>query len=267
VANALRRAKSSRVDEVALVISLTAGDSGLSRRGMGALLRLRRSQLQVIEQSRGALVRIQPAPKTPASRRNTPLLNLGNTCAESPLVGDYLSLFLLQLVADYPEQGEPLRAILHARRDGLDASSAVRALWHEDGRARMAGVAGSLNLDPALLAATLWVALKPLCEAVARAFTRHMEPTDGGTDCPICGGPPWARQGKQARCAICETTWQASFEHGLWQTSEGPQAKGARQVYHSKTGQRLVEFDKQLFKPAFHTGPMIELIRLLEAGA
>ena len=63
MANALRRAKSSRPDlhdNVALVVSLTAGASGLSRRGMACLLRLRRSQLKVIEQSRGALVRLRP---------------------------------------------------------------------------------------------------------------------------------------------------------------------------------------------------------------
>lgn len=260
MANALRRAKSSKVDDVALVVSLTAGDSGLSRRGMAGLLRLRRAQRQVIEQSRGALVKLR------AGERARPLLDMAAACADSPLVGDYLSLFLLQLIADFPEQGKPLRAILHARRDGLDVSAATRALWHPQGQTQLAAIARKHKLDAALLAATLWVALKPLCEAVAKAFTRHIETPQGAPDCPICGGPPWARQGKQAKCAICETSWQARLEAGLWHTSEGPQAQGARRVYHSRTGQRLVEFDKQLFKPAFHTGPMIELIRLLESS-
>lgn len=275
MANALRRAKSSRLDDVALVVSLTAGDSGLSRRGMASLLRLRRAQKQVIEQSRGALVRVRPGgieglralSGLPVTRNTSrPLLDMAATCAESPLSGDYLSLFLLQLIADFPEQGKPLRAILHARRDGLDVSAATRALWHAQGQSQLAAIARKHKLDPALLAATLWVALKPLCEAVAKAFTRHIETPKGAPDCPICGGPPWARQGRQAKCAICETPWLAGFEPGLWQTSEGPQAEGARRIYHGKTGQRLVEFDKPLFKPAFHTGPMIELIRLLEQG-
>lgn len=276
MANALRRAKSSRPDRqdhVALVVSLTAGASGLSRRGMACLLRLRRSQLKVIEQSRGALVRLRPgsieglrmlsgSPVTRVTAR--PLLDMAGTCADSPLAGDYLSLFLLQLIADYPERGDALRAILHARRDGLPMDAAIGALWQPDGAKTLGGIGRKQGLDPALLAATLWVALKPLCEAVAVALARHVDMPAGTVDCPLCGGPAWARFGRKAACAICETRWQARFEPGLWQSMDGPQAEGARQVYHSATGQRLVEFDRGLFAHAFHAGPMIELIRLLE---
>lgn len=279
MANALRRAKSSRPDlhdNVALVVSLTAGASGLSRRGMACLLRLRRSQLNVIAQSRGALVRLRqtdlgvegvrhPFGQTAARKGARPLLDIAATCAESPLAGDYLSLFLLQLIADYPERGELLRAILHARRDGLPMVAAIGALWQPDGAQALARIARKHDLDPALLAATLWVALKPLCEAVAGALVRHTDLPAGTPECPLCGGPAWARHARKAACAICETRWQARFQPGLWQTMEGPQAQGARQVFHGTTGQRLVEFDRGLFGHAFHAGPMIELIRLLEA--
>ncbi|MBE7490695.1 MAG: hypothetical protein HS108_02865 [Planctomycetes bacterium] len=273
MANALRRAKSSKPDELALIVSLTAGDSGLSRRGMACLLKLRRSQLRVMEQSRGALVRLQPGgtkdlrvPAGPPVTRKPPrpLLDMAATCADSPLAGDYLSLFLLQLAGDYPERGKALRSILAARRDGLDVRAAAHALWHARGQSQLAAVARRHKFDSALLAATLWAALKPLCEAVAAALTRHVNLPTGTTDCPVCGGPAWARFGGKAACAICETRWRARFEPGLWQSMEGLQAEGARRVYHSKTGRRLVEFDKALFKPAFHAGPMIELIRLLE---
>jgi len=256
VASALRRAKSSRVDPVALVISLTAGESGLSRRGMACLGRLRRSQLQVMQQSRGALVRVR------ASRR--PMLDLAAAATESPLLADFVSLFSLQLIDDYPEQGKALRAILHARAELEFTRSAAAALWRPEGRHEIAALARKAKVNAPLLTGILWVALKPLCEAVARAYLRHVDAPAGGADCPVCGGPAWARRGKLARCALCESRWQADFEPGPWRTAEGLQARGAKVVYNAGTGSRLVQFDARLFETAFHIGPMIELVRLLE---
>lgn len=256
MASALRRAKSSRVDPVALVVSLTAGDSGLSRRGMVCLQRLRRSQLKVMQQSRGALVRVR------ASRR--PMLDLAAAAAESPLLGDFVSLFSLQLIDDYPEQGKALRAILHARPSLDITRAAAAALWRPRGRHEIAALARKARVNAPLLAAILWVALKPLCEAVARAYLRHVDAPAGGIDCPVCGGPAWARHAKMARCALCETQWRADFEPGPWRRAEGLQARGAGQMYHPGSGRRLVQFDARLFEAAFHVGPMIELVRLLE---
>lgn len=244
MANALRRAKSSRPDGLALAIGLTCADAGLSRRGMACLLKLRQSQLRVIEQSRGALVRVS------ASRR-PPWIDMSAACADSPLIGDYLSLFALQLAADYPERGDELREILHARRSGLNIAREVRALW---------------PLRPAtLLHGVLWIAAKPLCEAVARGFARHVVLPRGAGICPICGGQPWARRGKLARCAVCETAWQAEFEPGPWQ-AEGAQPVGAPRFRNARTGSVLHELDRGLFEHAFDAAPMMQLVRLLESG-
>lgn len=245
MANASPRARFSKVDGVALAVSLCCAKENLSRRAMACLLRLRRSQLTLIEQSRGALVRIHAA-------KRPPWLNLAGACAESPLVGDFLSLFLLQLAGDYPEQGERLRNILHARRTGLDVASATRALW--DGK----------PARDALLHATLWVAAKPLCEAVARAFLRHVGAPPESPDCPVCGGKPWARNGKLAKCGVCETAWPASFERAQWKPAPGPRARGMKRLLNRADETVLYQFDRALFAHAFSIGPMIALVRLLE---
>lgn len=246
-----------RLDPVALVIGLTAPDTGLSRRGMSALHRLRMLQLRTMDRSRGAFVRIEP-------NGQPPLLDFGGIGRASPLTHDYHSLVVLELVADFPERGEELRALLQARRARLDVSSLAEALWRDDGGDVIAAAARQHGLDPHLLAGTLWVALKPLYESVAAAFTRHIPPPGGGEDCPICGGPAWARCGGQLRCAVCETMWSCDTSQRKYRAAEGPQARGANRLYDADSGLRLMDLEDALIEHAFDSGPLIELLQLLD---
>ncbi len=259
MANASPHARASRrrLDPLALVISLTAADSGLSRRAMTALLRLRQRQLQTIEHSRGALVKISP-------RSQPPLLDLGAVGRDSPLTADYHSLVVLQLITDFPERGAELRALLEARRNGLDLPALAEALWREDGGDAFAAAAASHGLDPHLLAGTLWVALKPLYEAVAAASLRHFELPGSGDDCPLCGGPPWARSGSRLQCAVCESHWDSELKGRIFRTAEGPQPRGAVRLYDAASGQRLLELEDALMAHAFDPGPLVELLQLLD---
>jgi hypothetical protein len=259
VANASPHAKPStrRLDPLALVISLTAADSGLSRRGMLALQRLRQRQLETIERSRGAFVKIQPRPAPP-------LLDLGAIGRDSPLTSDYHSLIVLELVTDFPERGAELRALLDARRHGLETGALAGALWLSDGGDEFRAVAGKFKLDPHLLAGTLWVALKPLYESVAAAAIKHFDLPAGGSDCPVCGGPPWARSGDQLVCAVCETRWQGDLAKRQFRAADGPQASGATRLYDTVSGQRLVDLEDALLAHAFDPGPLIELLQLLD---
>lgn len=258
MANALRRAKPSRprVDHLALFTALAAGDSGLSRRGMTALLKLRRRQLETMERARGALVRVEP-------RATPPLLDLGAVAAASPLTADFHSLLVLQLLADYPEKGEPLRAQLHARRDGLDLPALAHALWQPDGRERLERACAPFRLEPSLLAGTLWVALKPLFEAVARASVRFFELPGRTRQCPLCGGPAWARCGDALACAVCETRWPCECDARPLLPDNDLQPRGVRRLCDPHTGERLFDVEPGLFEVAYDTGPMIELLRLL----
>lgn len=262
MANASPHAKVSRrrLDPLALVISLTAADSGLSRRAMAALLRLRQRQLETIERSRGALVKILP-------REQPPLLDLGAVGRDSPLTADYHSLAVLQLITDFPERGTELRALLDARRHGLDLQALAEALWREDGGDAFAAAATRHGLDPHLLAGTLWVALKPLYEAVAAASLRYFELPGGGDDCPVCGGPPWARSGDRLQCAVCESHWDSELKGRIFRTSEGLQPRGAARLYDAASGQRLLELEDALMAHAFDSGPLIELLQLLDRPA
>ena len=246
-----------KLDPVALVIGLTAPDTGLSRRGLHALHRLRMLQLRTMEQSRGAFVKIQP-------RDNPPLLDFGAVGKASPLSHDYHSLVVLELIADFPERGDELRALLMARRAGLDVSNLAEALWRDDGGEVINEATAQHGVDAHLLAGTLWVALKPLYESVATAFTRHVDLDEGGADCPICGGPPWARCGDQLRCAVCETMWVCDTSHRRLRACEGPQARGANRLYDADTGQRLTDLDDALIEHAFDAGPLTELLQLLD---
>ncbi|MCB9896112.1 MAG: hypothetical protein H6839_16890 [Planctomycetes bacterium] len=259
MANASPHARPSarRLDPLALVISLTAADSGLSRRGMLALQRLRQRQLETIDRSRGAFVKVQP-------RSEPPLLDLGAIGRDSPLTGDYHSLIVLELVTDFPERGSELRAMLDARRHGLDAKNLADALWQNDGGEAFKSAAAKHSLDPHLLAGTLWAALKPLYESVAAAVIRHFEVPSGANECPVCGGLPWARSGDQLVCCVCETHWKGDLAGRSFRTSDGPQVVGATRLYDSVSGQRLVELDGALLAHAFDPGPLIELLQLLD---
>lgn len=259
MASASPRAKPlpRRLDPVALLIGLTAPDTGLSRRGMHALQRLRMLQLQTMRGSKGAFVKIEP-------NDQPPLLDFGGVGRDSPLTHDYHSLIVLELIRDFPERGDDLRALLQARRNGLDVSNLAEALWRDDGGDVINAAATRHKLDPHLLAGTLWVALKPLYEGVAAAFTRHIKPEGGGEDCPVCGGPAWARCGDRLRCAVCETMWECDTSQRRLRVAEGPQAKGANRLYDADSGQRLTDLDDSLIAHAFDPGPLTELLQLLD---
>lgn len=226
---------------------------------MHALLRLRQRQLAIRQGSRGAFVKISP-------KLDPPLLDLGAVGRDSPLTGDFHSLVVLQLITDFPERGEDLRALLQARRNGLDTSALAEALWRADGGEVLKLAAGKYDLDPPLLAGTLWVALKPLYESVAAAFARHRELPAGGADCPLCGGPPWARAAGQLVCAVCETGWQGDPVERAFLTSEGPQPRGVTRMYDAVTGNRITELESALLAHAFDPGPLIELLQLLDSA-
>ncbi len=253
--NASPPRKSSNPD--ALLIALVAGDSGLSRRGLGALLRLRTLQREIMRGSRGAFVKIEP-------QENPPLLELGQIGRDSPLAADYHSLVVLELAREFPEHGERLRNLLDARRHGQDLAALATALWREDGAEAFMKGGGQYAFDPHLMAATLWIALKPLYETVAQAFARHFELPQGGLDCPACGGPPWARCDDRLRCGVCESVW-TSDAPGNWRKLEGPQPRGAHRYYNPHTGQRIIELEPLLFEDAYDNGPFIELLQTLEA--
>ncbi|MBX3460139.1 MAG: hypothetical protein KF696_09310 [Planctomycetes bacterium] len=255
MANALPRAKPGKPDD-ALLLALLAGDSGLGRCGLSALLELRRRQREIMAGSRGALVRLEPAAAAP-------FLELGQIGRDSPLVADYHSLLVLELCRHFPAHGHSLRGLLGARRSGLDLSTLSLSLWREFGQDQFFKAADEHGIDPHLLAATLWLALKPLYEGVALALARHFDLPQGGRDCPACGGPPWAMCEGRLRCAVCETAWQAVLP-GPWREVEGPQARGARRLYHAESAQRMCELDESLFETAFDPGPFIELLALLE---
>ncbi|MBZ0136198.1 MAG: hypothetical protein K8I27_07490 [Planctomycetes bacterium] len=215
-------------------------------------------QLRAVAQSRGAFVKIEP-------RDRPPVLDFGSIGRDSPLTHDYHSLVLLDLITDFPERGAELRALLQARRAGLDVSNLAEALWRDDGGEAIAAAAKQHKLDLHLLAGTLWVALKPLYEGVAAAFTRHVKPEAGCEDCPVCGGPAWARCGDRLRCAVCETMWHCDTSQRGYRVAEGPQARGVNRLYDAVSGQRLVDIEDALIEHAFDSGPLTELLQLLES--
>lgn len=227
---------------------------------MHALSRLRVRQVEAMQGARGAFVKLQP-------REGPPWLELAVVGRDSPLVADFHSLVVMQLITDFPESAPDLRAILEARRGGLDLNALAFALWRDDGGIELKAQAAKYKLEPHVLAGTLWCALKPLYESVANAFARHFDLAQDMQECPVCGGTPWARCGGQLRCAVCETIWDAELTGRSFLSAEGPQARGALRLYDSISGARLMELDSALFAHAFDTGPIIELLQLLDGTA
>jgi len=237
----------------ALLVGLLAGDSGLGRRGLDALVRLRRRQREMAAGSRGAFVKLVP-------REAPPLLDLAQVGRDSPLAVDYHSLFVLELLDLFPEHSVRIGRLADARRAGVDLAALAEALWTPDGDEAFRAAGREYELEPHLLAITLWLALKPLYEAVASACLRHFELPQGGHECPACGGPAWARSGERLRCGVCETAWHAELP-GPWHEAEGVQPRGARRLYQGQTGARLIELDESLFDDAFDPGPYVELMQ------
>lgn len=255
MANASPPAKSSKPDD-ALLIALLAGDSGLSRRGLTALWRLRQRQREIMRGSRGAFVKVKP-------RKQAPFLDLGQIGRDSPLTADYHSLVVLELAREFPEHGDALRSLLDARRAGLDASTLAEALWQPEGAATIDEAAARYNCDGAMLAATLRIALKPLYESVAEAFLRHFPAPAGGATCPVCGGPPWARRDDELKCSSCESIWQGAAT-GDWRPSDGVQPRGARRFENSESTHRLIELEDALFAQAYEVSSAKEFLLALE---
>ena len=227
---------------------------------MHALVRLRTRQLEAVKGARGAFVKLEP-------RDGPPWLELAVVGRDSPLALDFHSLLTMQLITDFPERADELRAILAARRNGLDVNKLAHALWRDDGGDALKAAAAKHRLEPHLLAGTLWAAMKPLYEAVAAAFTRHFGLPETSSECPVCGGTPWARCGHELLCAVCETTCAGNLSGRSFLSAEGAQARGAQRLYDSVSGARLMELDSALFAHAFDAGPLIELLQLLDARA
>jgi len=224
---------------------------------MHGLKGLRARQLQAVRGASGAFVKVEP-------RQAAPWLDLAAIGRDSPLVADFHSLLVMQLMTDFPESAEPLRAQLAARRGGLNINELAFALWRDDGGEALKAAAHAHRLEPHLLAGTLWAALKPLYEAVTAAWNRYFELEAGSDSCPVCGGPAWARCGTDLKCAVCESAWQGAPNGRTYLAAEGPQARGATRLYDSTDGTRLLELDAALFAHAFDPGPLIELLQLLD---
>jgi ribosomal protein S27AE len=246
-----------RPEDIPLLVGLLGGDSGLGRRGLEAIVRIRHRQLETLAGSSGAFVKLLP-------RQSTPLLDLARLGAGSPLTTDYHSLFVLELIDLFPEHAAALGALAQARRNGLDLPGLARALYAPDADAMFHDAASEHACDARLLRLTLQLALKPLFEGVAAACRRHFEVPSGGEQCPICGGQPWARAGDRLRCGVCETDWQAELP-GHWSESGGVQPKGARRLVRNADGMQIAELDAGLFGAAFDPDPYIELLKHLTA--
>ena len=259
-------------DAVALAACLTVPqptetdarpDRAIGARSMRALVKLRHDQLEMMQHSRGALVKIQPADERP-------FLDLAQIGGDSPLTADYHSLTLLRLIEEFPERQRPLTSILDARRAGLDVQELARVLPQAGaaGAEKAAGQATAEQFEASglwLLEATLRVALKPLYEAAARAFQRLIQVQGEFSECPLCGGSAWARHGGMHRCAVCETQWEwgtgcPACKNGEMRRVGGIQARGALLLCCGSCGHRLRELDAELFPHAFNPGPLVDLL-------
>lgn len=238
------------------MIALLAGDSGLSRRGLSAMWRLRQRQREIMRGSRGAFVKIKP-------RAKAPFLDLGQISRDSPLTADYHSLIVLELAREYPEHGDALRALLEARRAGLQLSPLAQALWQDDGAGTLAQAALDYGCDAAMLSATLRLALKPLYESVAEAFLRHFPAPAGGTMCPVCGSRPWARSGAELKCSSCESIWAGEAD-GEWHLRQGVQPRGAIRYQAAESTHSLIELEDALFAQAYDTSIAAAFLLALE---
>lgn len=248
-------------DPLEFFVYLAAPCHGVSPAGIRAVLKLRQTQLAAREGARGALVRVKVADER---------LDLRSAGRGTPLIGDFHSLVCLQLIESFPARAPALRALLGARRQGLDLDALVDALWEPAGGDDLDRAANTHGLERPLLAETLWAALKPLYEATAQAYLRHLDPEVRGGQCPVCAGAPYARQGREWLCSICETAWPATGacpscggEH--WRTQAGIQPLGARRLYCAGCGKTLAEYGEgRDFADVFDLGPPVSLMRHLE---
>lgn len=229
---------------------------------MRALVRLRETQQSVKARSEGALLRVERGP-------DGAMVDLASVGADAPLATDFFSLFVLQLMEDFPEQREALAAMAQARRDGLNPGELSVELWEPDGARAFELCAQAYRIDASLLARILWVSLKPLYEAVAEALVRHIDLPQSSGECPVCGGPAWARCDGRLRCSVCETDWQGDLGcpacgAEALRAAPGFSARGAGWRFCGECGFRLRELDESLFAHAFDPAPLIELVRGLD---
>src|SRR5690606_17451910 len=177
---------------------------------------------------------------------------------------DYHSLVVLELARAFPRHGVPLRDLLAARRSGLSLNTMADVLWDADGQRQAKDLGQAHGFSATLMTATLWIALKPLYEAVAQAFAAHFDVPQGGASCPVCGAEPWARCGGKLRCPVCESVWTAELA-GDWRDAAGPQARGARRVREATSGARLIELEESLFNEAFSVAPLVQFLLIMES--
>ncbi|MCC6574131.1 MAG: hypothetical protein IT462_10085 [Planctomycetes bacterium] len=250
-------------DSLEFFVYLAAPCHGLTPAGIRALLKLRQTQLAARAGATGALVRVEV--------RNE-RLDLRSAGRGTPLISDFHSLICLQLIESFPARAGDLRALLAARRKSkgpLDLDELVDALWDKDGGAALDDAARKHRLSRPLLAATLWAAVKPLYEATALAYLRHLDPPLVGAQCPVCSGAPYARQVDDWLCSVCETAWPASRvcpacagDH--WHEAEGIQPQGARRLYCGGCGKAMAEYEGgDAFNDVFDLGPPVELMKQL----
>ena len=203
--------------------------------------------------SRGALVKLQP-------RESAPWLDAAKICVDSPLIVDYFSVLLNRIGSLFPEQRHMFAAIQQARRDGLDTGELLVGLWNSD--ESISTLTEQHGLNTRLTAAVLWLAAKPLIEAVAEGFTQHF-PTEGEhANCPVCGGPAWAYHGQRARCSLCESVWQISEEPRV-RLFPGVQPTGAKRGVDENSGRQVYLLDADLFETSTDPGVLVSVIQLL----
>ncbi|MHC4839943.1 MAG: hypothetical protein ACYTDT_03140 [Planctomycetota bacterium] len=203
--------------------------------------------------SKGALVKLEPNDRAP-------WIDAAQVSTESPLVVDYFSVLLNRMGSLFPEQLPEFTAIQSARREGLETSELLHALWKSD--ESIETLTKTCKVNTRLTAAVLWLATKPLLEAVAEGFVQHF-PIDGEhVNCPVCGGPAWAYHGKSARCSLCESVWQVSDEPRV-RLFPGVQPIGAKRGIDGSTGRQVYLLDSGLFGSSRDPGVLMSVIQLL----
>lgn len=255
MASALQQGKSlkPKVDPLRLSTALLVGGTGLSARRLRAVVQLRELMNSLKLGSKGALVKLKP-------RDVPPWLDAKQVCIDSPLITDYFSILLNKLSALFPEAQLELTAIQQARRSGLSVNELTSALWNSDDALEV--LTRQHSLRPRLTAAILWLAIKPMLEAVSEAFIRHFPVAESHSSCPVCAGPAWAYHGESAKCSLCETTWQSTAPPAILLLA-GVQPTGAKRGFEKSSGRQVYLLDAELFETSTDLGVLLSVIQLL----
>lgn len=257
-------ARAAAVDPLELFVTLVAGEENLSVNEARALLRLRRAQLAARDGAKGALVRV--------ALQGNQRFDLKSSASSSVLLEDFFSLVLLQLIEDFPSRERELRALLHAKRKGMDIIPVSQAVWSTDSALaeRWVTTARRFGVDAGLLGGVVAVAMHPLFEAIGSSISRHTRKAIlSGQDCPICGAPPYCWHGNNYRCCICESAWpQAELRcatggaHCHWVASGKTRANGFEKVTCDQCLKEMSRYEARL-SGVFHAKPLVCFIRTL----